>query len=107
MPEQSPDEPLRATIERRSSFAGTGCLIQGVGLVGGILLVVFVPLLGWVLGPIVIISTLWAGSRRAYSFECSNCHNPVTSNRVTECPTCHAALKPPDNAPAWWQGMWG
>lgn len=85
-------EPLTARIQRRGSFAGTGCLVQGAGLVLGVALFALIPVAGWVIGPLAGISLLAVGSRMALSYECSNCHNPVASTRVRICPSCHANL---------------
>jgi len=84
--------PLQARIERRGSFAGTGCLVQGAGLLLGGLIFFFIPIAGWVLGPLVGIALLWSGSRQALKYECSHCHNPIASTRVRVCPSCHAQL---------------
>lgn len=85
-------EPARGKVQRRNSFSGTGCLIQGFGLLLGVVLFVLLPVIGWVLGPLVALGMLIAGSHMATSYECSVCRNPVASRRVRLCPTCHATL---------------
>lgn len=85
-------EPLTAAIQRRGSFAGTGCLVQGAGLVLGIALFALIPVAGWIIAPLAGISLLAVGSRMAFSYECNNCHNPIASTRVRLCPSCHANL---------------
>ena len=79
-------------IQRRRSTAGTGCFVQLIGIAVGLLLIVLIPLLGWVLGPLLILAALVWGGRLATYYECSNCRNPLASNRVRLCPTCGAHL---------------
>lgn len=83
---------LQARIEHRGSFAGTGCLVQGAGILLGGLIFFFIPVAGRVLGPLVAIALLWSGSRQALKYDCGHCHNPIASIRVRVCPSCHAQL---------------
>lgn len=82
----------KARLQKRGSFAGTGCLIQAFGLVVGLLLVIFIPVVGWVLGPLAAIALLINGSQKSIKWECGNCHNPVASGRVNRCPSCGITL---------------
>lgn len=86
-------EPPTAVIQRRSSFVGTGCLVQALGLIGGAALFWMVPVVGWVLGPLLGLALLIAGGRMAVQLECSNCHNPIANNRVRLCPACRATFR--------------
>lgn len=83
---------IDAKVRRRSILLGSGCLVQGVGLLVGGALIIAVPVVGWVLGPIVILGLLLVGSNMATVYECGNCRNPVASRRVKLCPTCGAHL---------------
>lgn len=85
-------EPVKASIQKRGSFAGTGCLVQGAGIALGIAIFALIPFVGWALGPLVALGLLVAGSRMAVHFECSVCRNPVASKRVRLCPTCGAVF---------------
>lgn len=89
---ESAQQQVQAKVVRKSDMAGMGCLVQGLGLVLGVVLFVFIPVIGWVLGPLVGVGMLAAGSQMALKWECSSCRNPVASKRVKVCPTCHARL---------------
>lgn len=69
---------------------GAGCFVQLAGIIFGLLLIFLIPLIGWVLGPILILAALIWGGRLAITYECSNCRNPVASKRVRVCPACSA-----------------
>ena len=91
----------RASIQRRSEFAGVGCVLQGLGLLS--------PFLGWMvlgvfgafLGVIAMLGLLLYGSRRAFTYVCGHCHNPVAGRDVRICPVCHAELMS-DSGWHWW-----
>ncbi|MCX7062836.1 MAG: hypothetical protein NTZ11_18365 [Gammaproteobacteria bacterium] len=63
-------------------FAGTGCLVQGLGL-----LLLFV----WPLGSVIGIALLLVGSSMAKKLICSACGNTVEKTS-TMCPTCKVNL---------------
>lgn len=67
----------------KTEFAGSGCLIQGVGL---ILLFLF-PI-----GTIIGIPLLIVGGLQANKLVCKNCGNPVTKTALI-CPTCKARFE--------------
>jgi hypothetical protein len=76
---------------------GTGCLVQGLGLVGGpVIGAVLAPhlgIFGWVIGGGLAIALLIQGSGMAKYCLCGSCHNRLTSHKVTVCPACHAQLR--------------
>lgn len=82
-----------ARVRRRGSLVGGGCAIQGLGILLGALLLFMIPVVGWVLGPIVTLGMLMYGSRKAISYECSACKNPVASKRVLICPACQVSFR--------------
>jgi len=75
--------PLVTRKKIKSEFAGSGCLIQAVGL---ILLFVF-PI-----GTIIGIPLLIYGGISANKLVCKNCGNPVTK-AAKICPVCHARFE--------------
>lgn len=81
----------RASVKKRTSFAGVGCLLQGLGLVS---LVLGIATFATVLGPIVFfLLGLWlivAGSRRSQWWECSACGTRLARKKVEVCPNCRS-----------------
>jgi hypothetical protein len=84
--------PLRAKLKKRTESAGEGCAIQGFGCLGGLLLIA-IPIIGWVLGPVFILLMLVWGSRKSTKWSCGACGNPVADGKVRMCPSCRAQLK--------------
>ena len=72
-----------AKRERKSEFAGLGCLLQGVGLA---LLFVF-PI-----GTVVGIGLLWWGSRASLYWRCSACKNKLPDKAATICAACREPI---------------
>lgn len=86
------EAPLEARRVRRSEFAGTGNLIQLLGLV---LLVAGFVLGGWtggLVGLVIFLACFLQGSAMSVRWTCGNCHNPIHDREVTVCPACHARL---------------
>ena len=89
-PESRPT--VSARIKRKSSFAGVGCLIQGLGLVVipvgffffGFGLIVTIPL-----GIVLLI----IGSIKASYPVCSNCGTKLTGTNISTCPACNATFE--------------
>ena len=79
-------------IERRVDRAGTGCLFQLIGLVA-LCAVRYAPL-STIAGILLIIM----GARRAVSWRCPRCKNPVATADVSLCPSCHTDLSAPSRA---------
>lgn len=77
----------------KSEFIGSGCFVQGFGLL--------LPPIGWwvALGPglaigfLLMLLLLVVGSRMSLKTVCGNCRNPLVSSDVRMCPTCHAQLQ--------------
>jgi DNA-directed RNA polymerase subunit RPC12/RpoP len=86
--------PAVATIKRKSSFAGGGCALQGLGLIS---LVLAVATFFTVVGPFLFGGLgLWLliyGSNKSAWFECSACGGEVSNTRVKVCPHCNASFK--------------
>ncbi len=71
-----------AEKKRKTEFAGTGCLVQGVGL-----LLLFV----WPIGTIIGLGLLIYGSFMSTKLICSNCGNQVVKTSKI-CPHCNVPL---------------
>ena len=95
MDEESGATPAQPTAElkRYSEVAGTGCLLQLLGLIAPFLLGAVMGPIGIVFGVILLVVLLLVGSRAAIKFKCGNCGNPVADKDVTMCPTCRATLR--------------
>lgn len=74
---------IKAKLKRKSEFAGTGCVLQGLGLV----LLFFFPI-----GTIIGVVLLLVGSSKSVFWACSNCGNRLNRG-VKQCPACTAQLK--------------
>ena len=75
-------------IKSKSEFAGTGCLVQGLGLllmISGI----FTYGIGFIVGLVLLI----AGGRMAIKLICSECGNPIVNKKVKICPACKAHFR--------------
>ena len=66
-----------------------GCLVQLAGLIVGMVIAVAIPVVGWVLGPVVILIAIVIGSGVAQHTVCGECGNRVEKG-ATQCPTCGA-----------------
>lgn len=80
-----------AKVKVQNEFAGKGCMVQLLALV-----VIFV---GFALGPVGLIAGLvlgvglfFYGSGLGQKWVCSECRNPLDSDKVRLCPTCKADL---------------
>lgn len=84
-----PDEEIPLT-ERRTvtETAGTGCLVQGVGLLCPFVLGAFGGIEGAVLGVLLFVILLVAGSSMSKKLICGNCGNSVRDNQVKMCGVC-------------------
>ncbi|MFA6054050.1 MAG: hypothetical protein WC769_01620 [Thermodesulfovibrionales bacterium] len=78
-------------IKKEGSFAGTGCLIQAIGILlflGSFLAFPVGPFFGF---PLMIILFIW-GSSKAGKLLCSECGNPIDNKKVKLCPSCKVAF---------------
>ena len=91
---QPPLRQMHAKIASRSSMAGAGCLLQGLGI-ASIILAVFT--FATIVGPVILIPLgLWLliyGGRKASWLECSACGTRLSNRRLQVCPSCHAQFK--------------
>lgn len=82
-----------AKKRKRTSMAGAGCFMQGLGLTS---LVAAVVTIATVVGPIVFgILGVWlliAGSSRSQWWECAACGTKLAGRQVTICPGCQSPL---------------
>lgn len=83
-----------AQVVSKSELAGAGALIQGLGLASPVVLAFLGGAGGFMLGLVLCPVFLIAGRRRARSFACGECRNPVASAEVRVCPTCKTKLGP-------------
>lgn len=82
---QSLEKPAtRARIKTKTEFAGSGCLVQGLGLL--LLLLIFWFPFSTIAGLCLLI----AGSQMSKRHYCGECRNPVANRGVKICPTCHS-----------------
>lgn len=90
-----PFEPAAKLIQN-SEFAGTGCLIQGLGLLVFLLIPVLGALIGrnagFVISIFIAIPTAWIvikiGGDRARSWVCSECYTKANSRKAKICVGC-------------------
>lgn len=87
------DPQLIASRERVSKFAGTGCLIQGAGLVAPFLLGVLAGTSGAIIGVVLLVILFFIGSSKALMWRCGYCKNPIADAGVRICPVCKAELR--------------
>lgn len=86
------EQAASAGVERATHFAGTGALIQALGLLA--------PFVGYYLfgtegaaigiGALVVLFVI--GSVKAISWRCGSCKNPLAHQDVRLCPVCHTRL---------------
>jgi Na+-transporting NADH:ubiquinone oxidoreductase subunit NqrB len=73
-----------AKIITKYEFAGTGCLVQGIGLV---------LMLFWPIGTIAGVGLLIFGSIMSKRLYCGNCKNKIDNKNVTMCPVCKETVQ--------------
>ncbi len=84
---------LVAKRERVSSFAGTGCAVQALGVLAPVLLYWWFGFPGAGAGLAIMLILFIKGSSLAMTWRCGNCKNPIASKAVRVCPVCSAKLK--------------
>lgn len=88
--------PKAPIVAASTSFAGTGCLVQGLGFVVAPvvawLAVLAVGPVGLAAGLLTVLGFLLAGRSVGQKLICGACQNPVTSREVRVCPTCKSVL---------------
>jgi hypothetical protein len=80
-----------ALIKQSTEFTGTGCVLQGVGLMAGLLGFAMGPI-GMVFGLGVALLLIVEGSNKSKRLLCGHCGNRVDNKTVTLCPACRSAL---------------
>src|SRR5690349_10879877 len=90
-----------ARREKNFDITGSGCLLQGLGLlapfvvstlfsiIGGMAL----GLIGGAIGVILLIVLIWKGSAKHTKWICSNCKSPIGVPEDKLCATCGASLE--------------
>jgi hypothetical protein len=84
-------ERIQAKKVKKTEHFGSGCMLQGVGvicLIGGF----FFGIPGIVLGILLFLLFLVYGAQKSVFWICGNCKNPLAGKQVTICPTCKADL---------------
>lgn len=82
-----------ARRERKSEFAGVGCVIQGLGLLSPFVLGALLGAVGAVIGVIMLVALFFLGSAKSSRWVCGHCKNPIASKDVQICPVCKANLQ--------------
>ena len=82
-----------ARREKRTEFAGVGCVIQGLGIIAPFVLGALLDVLGAVIGIVFLVVLFFVGSAKATKWVCGNCKNPLASKEVTMCAACGARLE--------------
>lgn len=78
-------ENTTTRIKRKTEFAGSGCAIQGIGLL---------LLLWWPIGTVMGLGLLIYGSIKSGYFVCGQCGNRIADKDVRMCPVCKSGLRP-------------
>ena len=80
-----------ATIQKKSSMAGGGCLLQGLGIVSFVAAAAtFFTIIGPIIFGLLGLWLIWYGSKKAQWFECSDCGTKLSGKKVIVCPYCGA-----------------
>lgn len=89
----TPVEKTRPAVamKHHSEFAGSGCLVQGVGLLAPIIGLLG-GVLGFIVGCVVCLGLLLVGSQQSVKLLCGHCGNRVDNRHVTLCPSCKGKL---------------
>lgn len=82
------------SIVRRSSSAGSGCLMQTLGLVSFVVALITLPT---IIGPIVFglagIALIGYGHSASRWLECDSCGSRVARKGLTVCPGCRQTFR--------------
>jgi len=87
------DQNPVASREKKSEFAGVGCVLQGVGLLAPFVLGALLGVFGVVVGVIALIVLFFLGSAKSSRWICGSCKNPLASKDVQMCAVCKAHLR--------------
>ena len=87
------EQALTTKRERKTSFVGLGCFIQGAGLLAPFLLGAFMGTTGAVIGIVMALILFFVGSAKSSTWRCGNCKNPLADADVRMCPVCKAQIK--------------
>lgn len=79
--------------ERVTSFVGTGCAIQGLGIAAPFILGFMFGSGGTAVGAVIFVVLLFVGSAKAISWRCGACKNPLAGKEVRMCPTCGSTFE--------------
>jgi hypothetical protein len=83
---------MKKTTAKKIGLA-KGCLASAMMLVFGVL-VLIVPVLGWIIGPIMIIGSLgaWAHFKDQWEGPCPVCGKKVEVGTSGTCPACKSRI---------------
>jgi DNA-directed RNA polymerase subunit RPC12/RpoP len=79
--------PAGAPMKHHSEFAGSGCVVQGLGLLAPVVGLLG-GLVGFMVGCGVCLALLVVGSQQAVKLLCGHCGNKLDNKHVTLCPSC-------------------
>jgi len=79
-----------AEKKKKTQFAGTGCIVQGLGLIAPFVLWAMAGIMGVVIGILIFVILFFVGSAASSKWICDNCGNPLADKQVKICPTCRA-----------------
>ena len=84
---------ITARREKVRQFAGTGCFVQGAGLLAPFILGALAGIPGAIVGVILLVILFFVGSAKANTWRCGHCKNPIADTNVRICPVCKAHLQ--------------
>ena len=87
------EQVLIARREKNFDISGVGCLLQVLGLLAPIVISAFLGFVGGAIGMFLLVVMFFIGAAKHRKWICSNCKNPVDSEKDAGCRTCGAHLE--------------
>lgn len=84
---------MDAKREKVTEMAGSGCMIQTLGLAAPVFGLFVLGDVGLVGGLVVMVVLFLVGSAKSQWWRCGNCRNRLSDRQVRICPVCHAQLR--------------
>ena len=63
---------------KRTSGHATGCLLCLLGVSAGVIVFIFIPVIGWVLGPLIVLVSLFVGGKTEKIWKCNSCKTLIS-----------------------------
>lgn len=82
-----------AKIKSKTVFAGSGSLVQLVGVATAVMGTLWFGDMGLLVGGVLGLMLLIVGSSMSKYLFCSNCGNRLDGRHVKMCPTCKEAIE--------------